>query len=248
MKSLFAALRFLTILPIPAGWAGTENDFADSVKFFPVVGLVVGGIAMAAAWLAMMIFPSPVAAVLIVIVMIVISGGLHLDGLADSADGFLSVSSREQILEIMKDSCTGAMGVIVLICVLLLKVAALAALAKPQLLPAVLLMPVAGRCAMAYTVLTLPYAKSEPGIGSLFYGKHSKLNAVWVLLAAMAVGFLTLGWAGLVAVGAALIVTVVFGVFCCCKIGGVTGDTLGAVSELVEAVVPLAILASSSIL
>ena len=132
MKALFAALRFLTILPIPGNWGTAEEDIAE-VPFFPVVGLLLGAVAAAAAEGAAPFAPPMLPAVGIVIVLLGFSGCLHLDGLADTADGFLSSRSREQILEIMKDSRTGAMGVTAIVCLLLLKFASLASLIRAEL-------------------------------------------------------------------------------------------------------------------
>ena len=246
MKPLFAALRFLTILPIPASWAGDEHQLARSVKFFPLVGLLIGAIAAVIGWLVTQLFAMPVAAVLIVIALIIVTGGLHLDGLADTADGFLSVSTRQRTLEIMKDSSTGAMGVIAIVCVVLLKVTAVASVASSQMIATVFLMPVAGRCAMAFVMSILPYARTEGGLGSVFARQRSILNAIWAVIAVVIISRLVLGWAGFAAAGAALLVTILFSAYCYRKIAGYTGDTLGAVNELVEAIVPLAVLVSSA--
>ena len=241
MKPLFAALQFLTILPVPASWAGAECELARSVKFFPVVGLLIGAVAGATAWCMAQLFSTLVTAVLIVVTLIILTGGLHLDGLADTADGFLSVSSRQRSLEIMKDSSTGAMGVIAIVSVLLVKVAAVASVPKSQLIATVLLMPVAGRCAVVIAMSILPYARAEGGLGSLFYEDRTILNALWTITAGGVVGWLALGWAGLAATGTALVVTILFAAYCYRKIGGITGDTLGATCELIEMAVPLVI-------
>ena len=119
MKRFLAAIRFLTILPLPGEWGAAESDLADSVPFFPVVGLLLGGLAAAIAWGMARIAPPMVAAAVIVVAMLSFSGCLHLDGLSDTADGFLSSRNRQRMLEIMKDSHAGAMGVIAVACVLL---------------------------------------------------------------------------------------------------------------------------------
>jgi len=244
MKSLFAAIRFLTILPVPMSWAGTEHHLAGSVKYFPVVGLLIGVICAVVAWLVTPFFVMPLAAVLIVIALIVITGGLHLDGLADTADGFLSVSSRQRSLEIMKDSHTGAMGVIAIVCVVLVKITALAAVGESRLLGTVLLMPVAGRCAQVFAISVLPYIRDESGLGSVFCKNRTILNGIWAVAAVVVIGWLLLGSAGIAGAGGAVLVMVLFAIYCHWKIGGITGDTIGAISELTEAVVPLAVLVS----
>ncbi len=144
MKPLLAAIRFLTIVPVPGVWGTAEQDLARSVPWFPAIGLLLGGAAAGLAW-ALSAAPPMLAAAVLVVVLLSFSGCLHMDGLADTADGFLSSRPRERILEIMKDSHIGAMGVIAIVCLLLVKFAALAALPAGMLWPTVLLMPLAGR-------------------------------------------------------------------------------------------------------
>ena len=174
MKPLFAAIRFLTILPIPGDWGTAEEDLARSVPWFPVIGLLLGAIAAAAAWGLSFVAPPMVTAAVVVVLLLSFSGCLHADGLADSADGMLSSRPRERILEIMKDSHTGAMGVIAIACVLLLKFAALASLPAERLWPAVLLMPLAGRCAIVVQMSLLPYARPD-GLANVFYRRPTRL-------------------------------------------------------------------------
>jgi len=94
MKRLVAAIRFLTILPLPGRWGTEEADLAGSVVFFPIVGLLIGAVVAALAFGLVHILPPAVVSVLIVIALAAVSGGLHLDGLSDTADGFLSARWR----------------------------------------------------------------------------------------------------------------------------------------------------------
>ncbi len=238
MKALFAALRFLTILPIPGNWGTAEEDIALSVPFFPVVGLLLGAVAAAAAEGAAPFAPPMLLAVGIVIVLLGFSGCLHLDGLADTADGFLSSRSREQILEIMKDSRTGAMGVTAIVCLLLLKFASLALLSARALWPAVLLMPLAGRCAMVVHMAMVPNARPA-GLGALFYRNRPRWGAVWAAGVLAAVTWSVLGRRGMVVFAACIVLTLAWSAYAFRKIGGATGDTLGAVCEIVETVPPV---------
>jgi adenosylcobinamide-GDP ribazoletransferase len=98
MKSLFAAIRFLTILPMPGDWGTAEGDLARSVPWFPAIGLLLGAIAAAAAWGLSFVAPPMVTSAVIVVILLSLSCCLHLDGLADSADGMLSSRPRERIL------------------------------------------------------------------------------------------------------------------------------------------------------
>ncbi|HHB76813.1 MAG TPA: adenosylcobinamide-GDP ribazoletransferase, partial [Desulfobulbus sp.] len=173
MAGFVAAIRFLTIFPCPGQLGSDGKDIAGSTPFFPVVGLFLGCIAAGLSWLFWTLFSSLVAAVLITIVLMGFSGGLHLDGLADTADGFLSTRPRSQILEIMRDSRIGAMGVIALVMLLLLKVTALSSLDRGQVVRATLLVPIAGRCAIVLVIALLPYARKEGGLATLFYSRRS---------------------------------------------------------------------------
>ena len=183
------------------------------------------------------------AAVLLTGILLAFSGGLHLDGLADTADGLFSARIRERMLEIMRDSATGPMGVIALALVLLLKITCLAALSD-RLIPAVFLMPLAGRTAILLLMALQPYARPEGGLGSLFAPYFNSPAARKTACAGLVV-FAWIAWTaaglhGLLAVSAVLLLTALSAALCHRKIGGVTGDTLGAVCELAEAAVALA--------
>lgn len=129
MQSFILAIQFLTILPAPGtDTTPTPAILRRSVLFYPLVGLVIGAVAAAVCGLAAMILPGFPASVITVIAMITISGGLHMDGLADTADGFFSARPRDQMMRIMKDSRVGVMGLIAVVCVILLKVSVLASL------------------------------------------------------------------------------------------------------------------------
>ena len=241
MKQLLAALRFLTIVTIPGTWGTTEADLAGSVPWFPVVGLLLGTLAAAVAWGASLVLPPLVAAVVILWVLMTFSGCLHLDGLSDMADGCLSSRSRERMLEIMKDSRTGAMGVVAVVVLLLAKFAALASLPAEVLWRAVLLMPLAGRCAMVVHMAVLPCVRPS-GLGALFYQRRPRLAAMWAVGVLAAVAWGLLGRRGLVVCGAGLAVTLALAVYVHRKLGGTTGDTFGAVCEVVEVVPALMLL------
>ena len=234
MRSFFAALGFLSIIPLPAKWRGGEAELARCLPWFPAVGLLIGGAAALLGSTLGRILPPLPAAALLVIALLWISGGLHLDGLADTADGFFSARSRERMLEIMRDSRTGPMGVIAIVSVLLVKVAALASLPVSQRWAALLLAPLAGRCALVMMMAMLPYARSG-GLAAIFVRQRSRPAALLAIMVLSIVGTLTAGMAGMVTAVATLAVVVVFAIQCRRKIGGLTGDTLGAACELAEA-------------
>ena len=236
MRSLFAALRFVSILPVPQSWAGDEKSLSRSVKVFPIAGLIMAAIAALCVWLLGIVLPQIVVAAIAVVLVAFITRGLHLDGLADTADGFWSVSDRQRTLEIMKDSFIGAMGVIAIASVLLLKFACLSTLGEDVLWRGVLLMVLSGRCMMTLPISIFPYARKEGGLGKLFYETRSVFNAVLAVFVVLMVGWVVAGDAGVIAVIAAAVVTIGFGFYCKYKIGGVTGDTIGATCEIAEVV------------
>jgi adenosylcobinamide-GDP ribazoletransferase len=234
-----AALRFLTIMPLPGSLGTGKEELAGAVPYFPLVGLLLGGAAVPVVVLLQSLLPPQVTAVLAVLLLLGFSGGLHLDGLADTADGFFSSRPREKILVIMRDSATGAMGVIALVMLLLLKAASLASLPSGLLLPAIFLMPLAGRVAIVLMMALLPYARTQGGLADLFYSRRSRLTGLWAFFFLVVVAWLTAGLRGLAAMGAVVLLVVLFAWFCRAKIAGATGDTLGASCELAEAVVAL---------
>ena len=233
MNPLLAAIRFLTIVPIPGHRGTAEADLARSVPYFPVVGLALGGLAAVVAWGLSLATPPLVAAAAVVLLLMVFSGCLHLDGLSDTADGFLSSRSRERTLEIMKDSHVGAMGVIAIVGVLLLKFAALASIPPARLWPAVLLMPLAGRAAIVVHLAVLPYARPD-GLGSVFYQRRAGPAAVSSALLLAVVMLSVLGVRGLSLWAVWFGVTLGLAGYVRRKIGGTTGDTPGAVCEIIE--------------
>lgn len=155
-----------------------------------------------------------------------------MDGLADTADGFFSSRRRERMLEIMKDSRSGPMGVMAVVSVIVLKCAALASTPTAFRWSVLFLTPLAGRCALVLQMSMLSYARTEGGLASVFSPKRWMIPMAVSVLAA--VSFLAAGLAGLTAAAASVAVTFLFSLWCRRKIGGFTGDTLGAACELAE--------------
>ena len=176
MKERFlAAMQFLSVIPVYGEF--NEDQIGRSTPWFSVVGLCVGGLAglvyFGCDWL---MAPRLLSAVLAVAAMAVVSGGLHLDGLADSADGLLSHRPPERMLEIMRDSRTGAMGVLVLIFSILAKVAALSALPAVAGARSLVFAAVASRALISITSSLYPYARKE-GLAQVFLTRRKKETA-----------------------------------------------------------------------
>lgn len=240
-QAFLAALQFLTRLRL--SWqANTTQSFRQSILYFPLVGLLLGLI-LAGFWELSFLLPAPVRAVLLLTLAVYFSGGLHLDGFIDSIDGLFSGRERERMLAIMKDSHVGAHGVTAIIILLLLKYSLLISLPfghlwlfNIRLSPVILLMPVLSRWAVLPAMTCYPYARQE-GVGSLFdagRGHRSLLTATFITgllswLAMGATGLLLLFLAGLASIGWSSWVKRM--------LGGLTGDTYGALIEITEVVV-----------
>ncbi len=239
---IFSAIRFLTIIPVPLSWCGDEQSFNRSPDWYPLTGLAIGLIMAACDLLFRWLLPLPVAGVLVVVGLIAISGALHMDGLADTADAFFSSRGRERMLEIMKDSSAGPMGVTAIVVVLLLKTALILSLPPAWRTETIILMPLAGRCVMPMISSWIPM---------LAVPKEPVLYPVWFRGQTLCPES---GWNGSVfdcsarlGIGAACcgrfsLLSWLMGRYSRRKIGGFTGDTLGATCELIEMVPALCVI------
>jgi len=235
MNAFIASLQFITAIPL-----GKPRPFDAKriIIHFPLAGLAIGLILALFDLVASALWPPAVAGVLDVVLLAAVTGAFHLDGLADAADGLYGSREREKALAIMKDSRVGAMGLVAVAGVLLVKAAALGCIAHGRFL-ALLIVPAYARSAMMAGIRFLPYARGNEGTGSAFF--ETPLSAMdFKFVAAPVILSLFLGWRGLllnlffVASTAALI-----GLYRK-KLAGVTGDLLGAMTEVLEAVLFLA--------
>ena len=237
------ALQFLTRIRLVSASEYDEEMFGRSVRFFPLVGMVAGSLLLLAVYLSAGWMPGTVRSTLLVSLCIFITGGLHCDGLMDTADGLLSGRSRERMLEIMKDSRVGAFGVLSILLLLLWKWSLIHDMPESLLGPALLSMMTISRFSMVLAILRFPYARAE-GMGKAF-ARHSGMGSLG--LATLTVAVLLGGFYYLmgplvffIAAGsavAAILFTFWFGSWATRKIGGLTGDLYGAVTELSELVV-----------
>jgi adenosylcobinamide-GDP ribazoletransferase len=185
-----AAIQFLTVIPFPKSFTGGEKELEKCMPFFPVVGLLIDIIIAAFDHVMGFMLPLLPASVMTAIAMTAISGGLHMDGLADTADGFFSARPRERILEIMRDSRTGVMGVLAVVFVIVLKVSVLISLPPPFRPGIIVLMPLAGRCSFVVMMTALPYVRREGGLATAFGVGKSWLNVLWTSAFLLAAGWL----------------------------------------------------------
>ncbi len=231
------AVAFLTRLPGGAHPSGNEA-IARSVPYFPVVGLLVGALGAGTFWAGTQIFTPAIGAVLSLMVTALVTGGLHEDGLADSMDALAGGWDREQRMEIFKDSRHGTFGVLSLVLISLLKFSALVTLTGKTAVLVIVASHVIGRSAAVMTMAVLPPARAD-GLGAE-YGKTLPLlptivAAAWGLTAAVG----AFGVSAPVAVAAVMMSSLVVSAWAMRKIGGATGDILGAVEQVAECAVLL---------
>lgn len=243
--ALGEALRFLTVIPQPWLPPMSERSTAVAIPWFPAAGLLIGALLLPVGWLGSLFWNDLVVAALLVVAWGAITGGLHLDGLSDTFDAVLSWRPPARKLEIMKDSRIGAMGALALIAVLLLKVALLAG-AGAGWWQAVLLAPVLGRWADCYGIFRFP-AASEGGLGRMFHDQVQRLDVVIATGTALAAALLVAGLAGLVALLLVWAVAHLLAHWWTRDLGGLTGDTYGALCEIGEVVALAALTAAPAL-
>ena len=248
LRLFFIALQFFTRLPIPR-WVGFEPAWLHHAsRYFPAVGLVVAAIAGGVYAAAALVLPPPVAVLLSTAAGIYATGAFHEDGFADSCDGLGGGHTRERVLEIMKDSRIGAYGAIGIGLMLATKVAALASMPKLAVLGALLAAHPLSRLMACSLIWRMEYARAEGKAKPLAQEMRSGEFAIAALTAVLsAAGSVALGWLPLAALGAGLAGMLLATFWLARKLqqrlGGYTGDCLGAIQQLTEAVFYLGALA-----
>lgn len=228
--AFFLAVSLLTRIPIPKLPTLSDADFGRSTLFYPSVGLLIGGILCVPLWLFSQADPLVLAAILTVL-WAAMTGGLHLDGVADSADAWLGgLGDLEKTHRILKDPLVGAAGAIALGAVLLLKFAALTVLIKHQLGWLILFAPALGRNFVLLLFLTTPYVRAS-GLASTAVNTLPEKPAFWLVLLVIVIAAL-IAWQGL---ALALIAFWLLRRLMMQRLGGCTGDTAGACVEFGEA-------------
>ncbi|MBH3407019.1 adenosylcobinamide-GDP ribazoletransferase [Pseudomonas glycinae] len=233
MLPLWIALQFLSSLPIRLPGMPAPEQLGRSLLFYPLVGLLFGVILWALN-IALAGAPLLLHAALLLTVWVLLSGALHLDGLADSADAWLGgFGDRERTLTIMKDPRSGPIAVVTLVLVLLLKFAALLALIEQQQGIALIIVPLIGRAALLGLFLTTTYVRAG-GLGQAL-ADHLPRKTGWQVLAVSAAACLLIaGFNAVVALLLAVIVFIWLRHLMVRRLGGTTGDTAGALLELLE--------------
>jgi len=233
MKRFVLMLQFMTRIPININLEVDEEDFYKGMMYFPLIGLIIGMFVISSYYIGLKISGQLVGAVFAVIIEIFITGGLHLDGLADTFDGIYSNRPKDRILEIMKDSRLGTNGALALFVLLMLKFALISDLKPPTIYPVLLLMPMFSRLNVVLAARIAAPARNQ-GMGNLFIGKVKNRQLIIALILAVIPSLVFIKIIPIIPL--MLIFSVWYIKHISYRIDGMTGDTLGALCELSELV------------
>lgn len=242
MKRFLIALQFLTIFTLKKDLKVTDEDLAASTTYFPLVGLTLGITLVIAQSLFSSILPQAVVNGLLIALLIICTGALHLDGFADTADGIAGGTDRGDILRIMRDSQIGSFGVVGLIILLLTKYLALNELSESLRNRVLLLMPSLSRWTMAEMAYFSKYARKSEGLGQPFVDLIRKREVLISGIIILIISSILMAYKGMLILAAIAMWTFIASKYFDRKLGGVTGDILGAINELNEVMILLLIL------
>lgn len=242
MTPFWIALQFLTVLPIELKTMPTAQQNGQAILFYPLVGVMIGGILFLISCLLVKL-PVLLLAAIIMTLWIWLTGGLHLDGLADTADAWVGgFGDKLRTLQIMKDPSCGPIGVLSLVIICLLKFVLIYVLIEQHQTLFLVFVPVLGRIVPSILFLTTPYVR-EKGLGRSLTD-HLPKTASWIITAVVLLLALYWEWQGLIAIIGFLIGLVYLRHLFIKRIGGITGDTVGAAIELSETVLLFAFVVS----
>jgi adenosylcobinamide-GDP ribazoletransferase len=237
LAELPLAISFLTILPVIDRRPASDETVAASFAWFPIVGFLLGAALVGEDWLLAHVFAQVIRSVLIVISLTIVTGAVHLDGLADTADALGAGRDCDRALEILRDSRVGTFGASAIFFDLTLKILALSTLAGHRRFTALLLAPMLARWTLLLVASGLPYLRSSGAGSTLLANENKSLGSRTALVAVFTiVVMLTLGEWRASALATAVAIAIVFAMrlFYRRWLGGVTGDLIGACGELVE--------------
>ncbi len=211
------------------------KELTASLAYFPAIGLIIGGLLYGFDRFITLFWQTDLRAVLDVIFLIILTRGLHLDGLSDTMDALGSNASAEKALIIMKDSRIGAFGAISLIMCLLLKVKGMETISGKGLWQAMILTPCLSRWGLHVLASFSCYARKEGGLGKAFVGRATLSTLPWAGLTAGFASFVLFDWQGILLFAVVSVLSWLTAIFFERRLGGVTGDVLGAHIEWTEA-------------
>ncbi len=237
---LLAALRFLTVIPIPGRREISAEEAGASLGYFPLVGLFLGAILAGIDWSLSLILPSSIVNAVIIIALLLLTGALHIDGFIDTCDALFGRRTVQERWQIMSDSRVGGFGVVGAFCLLLLVYVSLGGIAEAYKMVALILMPALSRWSMVYAIFAFPYAKPA-GLGKTFKQQANwrKLVLATSLVLASTLGVLIIKglvmmFAGLALIFMVWLIAAVLGLFLQRKFAGLTGDSYGTINEVTQ--------------
>jgi len=241
IRSFLIALQFMTRLPAPHLNELSAKEIGRSQYYYPVVGLIIGLVLFTIAQ-SLTILTSSLSAAIVLTLWVVLTGALHIDGLADCADAWVGgLGDKQKTLEIMKDPQSGPMAVTVVICLLLLKFAALQSIIEHKLWLALILAPVLARNLLPLLFHTTDYVRKS-GLGSALTQYRSATLHYSIQFTTVMLSFYLIGWSSIVIITCAILLYAAIRQLSIKRIGGITGDVAGALVELSEVVVLIAFL------
>jgi adenosylcobinamide-GDP ribazoletransferase len=229
----FVGIMFLTRLPVPSGLRHVDGRLARSARYFPLVGVLIGVLAAGAFWATSTLMPASIAAMLTLAVTLMITGALHEDGLADCCDGIGGGASREHTLEIMRDSRIGTYGAAGLILSLGLRWAAIASFTAAEGLLGLIIAHSLSRAMIPPVLVSAKYARTR-GLASSVAEGVSSWEAAFAVMLAVGVALIGGPVAGIAALAAASLGAAVTLMILVRRLGGYTGDGLGAIQQVAE--------------
>ncbi len=234
MKIFLLMLQFFTRIPINKTIFIEEGDFPKGIIYFPIIGLIIGVLSSIIYYVATLFMENYIALIFVLLTNTLLTGALHFDGLADTCDGLFSARKKEQMLEIMRDSRIGTNGFLGLFFVLILKLAFLYSVPAHIIFPVIVLTPVMGRTVLAVLLYKSNYAREGQGLGNLFIGKTTLARTMVVVFIGLAISFIFLNYLGVFSLILLLIMGFIQRYAYIKKLGGLTGDLLGAINEISE--------------
>lgn len=238
LQSILLLLQFMTRIPINISLPCELEDFKRASSFIPIVGVAVGSFQLLVCLLLIKFLPVNMACIFVLLSGVFITGGFHIDGLGDTCDGFFAFKGgKEKIIEIMKDSRIGTYSCIAIIVDLLIRYTAYVTIVSEGKLYGLILAPIAGRISLEFIAFIGKRAK-EKGSGNLFIGNIDKKQFYIGVSLMLVLNIIFLNFSNIFELGTVILVlfisTILFNSLCNNKIGGLTGDSLGANNEISE--------------
>lgn len=234
MNIFILAVQFMTRIPININLEVKREDFQKTVKFFPIIGLIIGCFEAIIYCISNKFFSNTIATFMTILFHVIITGGMHIDGLSDTIDGIFSGRSKERMLEIMKDSRIGTFGALAIIFLILGKIIFLTKIPQNNIIKLIIITPVISRTMNIFLMYKRKYARTIEGMGDLFIGVLERKNYIIALVSGILISIIIFKLYGIIIFFISFLFTILFRNYIEKKIDGITGDILGASDELNE--------------